>query len=152
MRAVVQRVLKSELKIDDKLYSNIKEGFLILLGVTHEDTELEAKILAEKICKLRIFKDENDKMNLSVMDIGGALHIVSQFTLYADCSHGNRPGFTNSANPERANELYEKFIEYCKESGLEVQTGVFGESMQINLTNNGPVTIILECVNGKIIS
>lgn len=151
MKAVIQRVTKSELGIDNKMYSKIENGLLILLGVTHNDSEIDAKILAEKICKLRIFRDEENKMNLSVKDIGGSLHIVSQFTLYADCSHGNRPGFTESASPEKANELYEKFINYCKLENINVQTGIFGAHMNINLINDGPVTIILECVNGKII-
>ena len=115
MKALVQRVLKSELKIEGKEHSKIGKGLIVFLGVTHDDTELEAKVLAEKICKLRIFEDENDKMNLSIKDVDGELHIISQFTLYADCHHGNRPSFINAAKPEIANELYEKFISFCKE-------------------------------------
>lgn len=151
MKAVVQRVQNSKLVIDNKEYSSIDKGFLVLLGVTHEDTKKEAEVLAEKISKLRVFEDENEKMNLSVMDVQGALHIVSQFTLYADSHHGNRPSFINAARPEQANELYEYFIECCKKTGLPVATGSFGAMMEITFTNMGPVTIILECVDGKIL-
>ena len=151
MKAVVQRVQDSKLVIDGKEYSSIDKGFLVLLGVTHDDTKKEAEVLAEKISKLRVFEDENEKMNLSVMDVKGSLHIVSQFTLYADSYHGNRPSFINAARPERANELYEYFIECCKKTGLPVATGSFGAMMEITFTNMGPVTIILECVDGKIL-
>ena len=152
MRAVIQRVLESQLEIEGKEYSKIKEGFLVLLGVTHEDTEKDMKVLADKITNLRVFRDENDKMNLSIKDIGGALHIVSQFTLYADCHHGNRPSFINAAKPDYANELYEKFIKYCKEDlNMEVSTGSFGARMKITLVNDGPVTIVLDCKDGKIL-
>ena len=152
MKALVQRVLKSELKIEGKEHSKIGKGLIVFLGVTHDDTELEAKVLAEKICKLRIFEDENDKMNLSIKDVDGELHIISQFTLYADCHHGNRPSFINVAKPEIANELYEKFISFCKEeSVLNVETGVFGADMKIDYINDGPITIMLECTKGKIL-
>ena len=152
MRALIQRVLESKLEIEGNEYSKIKKGFLVLLGVTHEDTEEDMKVLAEKICKLRVFEDENEKMNLSINDVGGALHIVSQFTLYADCHHGNRPSFTNAAKPDYANELYEKFIKYCKENlNMEIATGSFGADMKITLINDGPVTIMLECKDGKIL-
>lgn len=152
MKAVIQRVKNSKLSIDGKLFSSIDDGLLVLLGVTHGDTENDAKVLAEKISKLRIFEDENEKMNLSVMDKNGSLHIVSQFTLYADSHHGNRPSFINSEEPTRANELYEYFVDYCKNNiGINVATGSFGASMEISFTNMGPVTIILECVDGKIL-
>lgn len=151
MKAVVQRVKHSTLYIDGKEYSHIERGFLILLGVTHEDTEVEARVLAEKISKLRIFCDENDKMNLSLLDIQGEIQIVSQFTLYADCHKGNRPSFTNAAMPEKAKKLYEDFIADMKEYGLKVVTGEFGADMKIDFVNDGPVTILLECVNGKIL-
>lgn len=152
MRAVVQRVKKSELSIDGKMYSAIGNGFMVLLGITDTDTEEEMKALADKILKLRVFEDENQKMNLSLSDINGELQIVSQFTLYADCHHGNRPSFINAGKPEYAKLLYEKFIEYCKNSSnIAVKTGVFGADMQINLINDGPVTIMLECVNGKVL-
>ncbi len=151
MRAVIQRVKKSTLFIDGKEYSHIEQGFLVLLGVTHEDTELDAKVLAEKISKLRIFCDENEKMNLSLLDIHGEIQIVSQFTLYADCHKGNRPSFTDAALPEQAEKLYEDFITDMKEYGLKVVTGKFGADMKIDFINDGPVTIILDCVNGKIL-
>lgn len=151
MRALVQRVSKSNLVIDGEEYSKIGNGLIVFLGVTHDDTEKEVEVLAEKICKLRIFRDENDKMNLSVADIGGELHIISQFTLYADCHHGNRPSFINAAKPEKADELYKKFIEYCKKLNVGVSTGVFGADMKINYINDGPVTIMLECIDGKIL-
>ena len=152
MRALIQRVTKSKLEIDNKEYSKIERGFLVLLGVTHEDTMEDMKVMAEKIVKLRIFEDENGKMNLSIKDIGGALHIVSQFTLYADCHHGNRPGFTFAAQPEYAEKIYDAFVEYCKNDlEMPVSTGSFGADMQITLTNDGPVTIMLECKEGKIL-
>lgn len=152
MKAVVQRVLHSTLSIDGKEYSKINKGFLVLLGVTHEDTENDAGVLAEKISKLRIFCDENDKMNLSISDIDGEIQIVSQFTLYADCHKGNRPSFTNAALPEKANVLYEKFVECMRSIGIKkVVTGQFGADMKIDFVNDGPVTIILECENGKIL-
>ncbi len=151
MKAVVQRVLSSNLKIDNKEYSKINKGLIVFLGVTHDDTEQDAKVLAEKISKLRIFEDENEKMNLSLKDVGGEIHIISQFTLYADCHHGNRPSFINAAQPDKANKLYEDFIEDCKELDMKVATGVFGADMKINYINDGPITIILECVNGKIL-
>lgn len=151
MRALVQRVLESNLKIDGNEFSKIGHGLIIFFGVTHDDTSLDVKVLAEKISKLRIFEDENGKMNLSVKDVGGSFHIISQFTLYADCHHGNRPSFTNAATPDKANELYMQFIEECKYLGIHVETGVFGADMKINYTNDGPITIMLECVNGKIL-
>ena len=152
MKALIQRVLSSKLEINKKEYSKIERGFLVLLGITHDDTEEDMKALAEKIVKLRIFEDENEKMNLSIKDVGGALHIVSQFTLYADCHHGNRPSFINAAKPEYANELYEKFIKYCREKiKMSVETGSFGADMQITLTNDGPVTIMLEYKKRKIL-
>lgn len=152
MRAVVQRVKKSELSIDGKLYSSIGNGFMVLLGITDTDTETEVKALADKILKLRVFEDENQKMNLALSDINGELQVVSQFTLYADCHHGNRPSFINAGKPEYAKLLYEKFIEYCQNnSNILVKTGVFGADMQINLINDGPVTIMLECIDGKVL-
>ena len=152
MRAVVQRVSRSTLSIDGSVYSKIDKGFLVLLGVTHNDTKEDAKVLAEKISKLRVFRDENDKMNLSVIDVDGEIQIVSQFTLYADCHKGNRPSFINSALPDKANELYEVFVEEMKKTEVKnVVTGVFGADMKIDFINDGPVTIILDCENGKIL-
>ena len=151
MRALVQRVLSSTLSIDGEEYSHIGKGLIVFLGVTHEDTELEVKTLASKIAKLRIFTDANDKMNLSLQDIAGEIHIISQFTLYADCHHGNRPDFMNAAQPEMAKRLYEKFIDECKQLGLTVATGQFGADMKISYVNDGPVSILLECIRGKIL-
>ena len=151
MRAIVQRVSKSSLQIDNKPYSSIEKGFLVLFGVTNGDTIEDAKVMADKISKLRVFEDNEGKMNLSLLDVGGELHIVSQFTLYADCHHGNRPSFIEAARPEIAISIYEKFIDYCKETGIHVETGEFGADMKINLINDGPVTIFLEVKNGKVL-
>ena len=144
MKAVVQRVRDSKLVIDNELYSSIDNGLLVLLGVTHGDTENDAKVLAEKISKLRIFEDENEKMNLSVMDVKGSLHIVSQFTLYANCKKGNRPSFIAAARPDTAIPLYEMFIKGCRDRGFHVETGVFAAEMKVDSENDGPVTILLD--------
>lgn len=145
MKLVVQRVKNANVKVDGNIIGNIEKGFLVLLGVTHEDTKEIADYLVQKLCKLRVFEDEKGKMNLSIKDIDGELLIVSQFTLYADCSDGNRPSFINAAKPEKANEIYEYFITRCKESGIKkVDHGKFGADMKVNLLNDGPVTIILE--------
>ena len=152
MRAIVQRVKSSSLVIDGEEYSSIKKGFMVLIGITETDTIEDVKVMAEKITKLRVFEDENGKMNLSIQDINGELQVVSQFTLYADCHHGNRPSFTNAARPEVAIPLYEEFVKYIKEiSCTKVVTGVFGADMKINLINDGPVTIYLEVVDGKVL-
>lgn len=145
MKLVVQRVKNANVKVDENIIGNIEKGFLVLLGVTHEDTKETADYLAQKLCKLRVFEDEKGKMNLSIKDIDGELLIVSQFTLYADCSDGNRPSFINAAKPEKANEIYEYFITRCKENGIKrVEKGQFGADMKVSLLNDGPVTIILE--------
>lgn len=144
MRLVVQRVSNAKVTVDENVTGEIDEGFLVLLGVTHTDTKENADFLVKKLCNLRVFRDENDKMNLSVKDIDGELLIVSQFTLYADCRKGNRPSFVNSAKPEYANELYEYFINECTKEVKRVQTGEFGAHMKVELLNDGPVTIILE--------
>ena len=144
MKLVVQRVKNAKVEVDEKIVGSIDKGFLVLLGVTHTDNEQIADYLVKKLCNLRVFKDDNDKMNLSIKDINGKLLIVSQFTLYADCSKGNRPAFVNAANPEIANKLYEYFCNKCKENEIEVQKGIFGANMQVSLLNDGPVTIILE--------
>ena len=152
MKAIVQRVLSSTLSIDGKEYSSINKGFMVLIGITHNDTIKDVKVMAEKIMKLRVFEDENGKMNLSLNDIGGELQIVSQFTLYADCKGGNRPAFIDAARPETAIPLYENFIEYCKTlTENKVVTGEFGADMKIDLINDGPVTICLEVVDGKVL-
>ena len=144
MKLVVQRVKKASVEVEEKTVGAINDGLLVLLGVTHTDTKAEADYLAKKLVNLRIFKDENHKMNLSVKDINGKLLIISQFTLYADTTQGNRPSFTNAGNPELANELYEYFKEKCSEYGLNVESGLFGADMKVELLNDGPVTIILE--------
>lgn len=145
MKAVIQRVTQASVKVDDNITGQIDDGLMILLGVTHEDTEAEARALAKKAIELRIFSDNNGKMNLSVMDIGGRVLVISQFTLYADCSHGRRPSFIKAAPPEPAEQLYEKFCEYLMEYGIkDVQKGIFGADMKVSLLNDGPVTIILD--------
>ena len=144
MKLVIQRVRNAEVEVDNTTVGSIKKGFLVLLGVTHNDTKEAADYLVNKLCNLRVFRDENDKMNLGLKDINGELLIISQFTLYADCSRGNRPSFVNAAEPEYANELYEYFCEKCKSNGINVQKGVFGADMKVSLLNDGPVTIIME--------
>lgn len=147
MRAVVQRVTNADVKIDGRVNGKIDDGLLVLLGVGNGDTEEDMKYIADKIIKLRIFSDENDKMNLSLEDVGGSMLVISQFTLYGDCSHGRRPYFGNAMEPVIANEMYEKFVAYIKEQGIHTETGEFGADMKVSLTNDGPVTIILESKN-----
>lgn len=144
MRAVVQRVKQASVTIDDVIVGNISQGVMVLLGVGKEDTVQDATYLAEKIAGLRIFTDAEDKMNLSVLDIGGQALVVSQFTLYADCRKGKRPGFSDAALPETAIPLYEQFIAELKRLGLSVATGQFGADMLVSLDNDGPVTILLD--------
>ncbi len=145
MKAVLQRVSKCSVEIDEKIVSKINTGFLILLGVKDDDTEADAVKLAKKISGLRIFTDENDKMNLSLSDVSGSVIVVSNFTLYADCSHGRRPSFIKAARSEISNPLYEFFCEELKKNGVEdVQTGEFGADMQVQLCNDGPVTLVIE--------
>ena len=145
MRLVVQRVKKSSVEVNNKIVGKIDEGFLVLCGITHSDTEKEADILARKVCNLRVFNDENDKMNLSLKQIGGSLLVISQFTLYADSmSSGNRPSFIDAAKPEKAEPLYNYFVKKCEEEGVKVEKGIFGADMKVSLVNDGPVTIILE--------
>ena len=144
MKAVIQRVTNAEVKVEGKITGKIGEGLLILLGVAPDDTTENADALIKKICNLRIFRDENDKMNLSVKDIDGEILVVSQFTLYADCTKGNRPSFVNAAPPQKAEELYEYFKAKCKSEVRNVECGIFGADMKVSLLNNGPVTIVLE--------
>lgn len=144
MKLVIQRVANASVEVDNKIVGKIGKGFLVLFGAGYGDTKEQADFLAEKLCNLRIFRDENDKMNLSIKDIDGELLIVSQFTLYADCKKGNRPSFINAASPEDANELYEYFMDKCKNLVKNVQKGIFGADMKVSLLNDGPVTIILE--------
>ena len=143
MRAVITRVLSASVTIDGKCVSKINKGFLILLGVHTSDTEEQAKKTADKICGLRIFEDENGKMNISPKDANAELLIVSQFTLYADCS-SRRPGFTEAARPEISKPLYELVVSECKARGFNVGTGVFGADMKVESVNDGPVTIVLD--------
>lgn len=147
MRAVVQRVTNADVKIDGRVNGKIDDGLLVLLGVGNGDTEEDMKYIADKIIKLRIFSDENDKMNLSLEDVGGSMLVISQFTLYGDCSHGRRPYFGNAMEPVSTNEMYEKFVAYIREQGIHTETGEFGADMKVSLTNDGPVTIILESKN-----
>lgn len=144
MKLVVQRVSNAKVEVEGRVIGEIGQGFLVLLGVTHEDTVQNADFLVQKLVNLRVFTDENYKMNLSIKDIKGELLIVSQFTLYANCQKGNRPSFVEAARPEQAEELYNYFVEKCQAEGINVQTGEFGAHMQVSLLNNGPVTIILE--------
>ena len=144
MKLLVQRVSSAKVDVDSKTVGKINNGFLVLIGVTHTDIREIADYLVKKLCNLRVFKDENSKMNLSIKDVDGELLIVSQFTLYADCHHGNRPSFVNSAKPDMANELYEYFVEKCRKEVKNVETGIFGADMKVSLLNDGPVTIMLE--------
>ena len=145
MRVVLQRVTQASVKVDGEVIGAIGNGFLILLGVSDEDNESVADKMADKICKLRIFADENGKTNLSLTDVGGELLVVSQFTLYADCRKGRRPSFVNAAAPAEADRLYEYFQQSVKNAGVaKVEHGKFGASMQVELLNNGPVTIMLD--------
>ena len=144
MRSVVQRVKNAKVEIDGKISGEIGEGLLVLLGVCDEDTDADLKWLADKIIGLRIFSDDNDKMNLSLSDVGGGLLIVSQFTLYGDCKKGRRPNFTAAGNPEYAEKMYLKFVDYCREKTDIVQTGKFRADMKVSLLNDGPVTLIID--------
>ena len=144
MKLVVQRVKKAEVKVDGNIIGKIDKGFLVLIGIKVGDTKEQADYLVKKSCNLRVFSDENDKMNLSIKDVKGKLLIVSQFTLYGDCSQGNRPSFIEAARPEEANPLYEYFCNQCELNNIEVQKGIFGADMKVELINDGPVTIIIE--------
>lgn len=144
MRIVIQRVKEASVTIDANTYSSIKNGILALVGFSNDDTKDVISPMADKMLGLRIFEDENQKMNLSLKDIGGEVLIVSQFTLYADCKKGRRPSFQDAKNPDDANRLYEDFVSYVKSLGFDAKTGVFGEDMKVNLLNDGPVTIILD--------
>ena len=144
MRLVVQRVKNASVEVDKKTVGKIDKGYLVLLGVTHTDTKEIADYLVKKLCNLRIFEDENGKMNLNIKQVDGSMLIVSQFTLYGDCTDGNRPSFTNAAKPDFANELYEYFCDKCSENNIHIEKGIFGADMKVSLLNDGPVTIILE--------
>lgn len=144
MKVVLQRVSHACVKVDGQTVGEIGEGFLILLGVAEEDGEAAADRMAEKICKLRIFQDDAGKTNLSLADVGGELLVVSQFTLYADCHKGNRPSFVKAGSPEKAQQLYEYFVERCRRYVPKVEHGSFGADMKVELLNDGPFTLVLE--------
>ncbi|MBY0154375.1 D-aminoacyl-tRNA deacylase [Cytobacillus oceanisediminis] len=144
MRVVVQRSKEASVTVDGKTVGSIKKGFVLLVGVTHEDKEEDAAFLADKIANLRVFEDENGKMNFSLLDQEGEILSVSQFTLYGDCRKGRRPNFMEAAIPAHAVNIYDAFNRYLEAKGLKVETGVFGAMMDVQLTNDGPVTLILE--------
>ncbi|MBR3249554.1 MAG: D-tyrosyl-tRNA(Tyr) deacylase [Clostridia bacterium] len=144
MKLVIQRVIKAKVEVGGKTVGKINKGFMVLLGVAEGDTQEQADYLVKKLCNLRVFEDENEKMNLALKDVGGELLIISQFTLCADCSGGNRPSFTGAEKPDKANKLYEYFCEECRKSGIKVEKGIFGADMQVSLINDGPVTILME--------
>jgi D-tyrosyl-tRNA(Tyr) deacylase len=147
MRVVIQRVSEASVTINNAIEGKINTGFMILLGIGHEDTNEDIEWLTQKITNLRVFSDEEGKMNLSILDIKGEILLISQFTLFASTKKGNRPSFIQSAKPEIAIPLYEKFIESLKDFGISVSTGIFGADMKVSLTNDGPVTIIIDSKN-----
>lgn len=149
MRAVVQRVSSASVDSEGVRTGTIGKGFLVLLGVTHSDTEADAAWLAEKVAGLRVFEDDEGKLNRSLLDEGGEMLVVSQFTLYGDCRRGRRPSFSEAARPEIANALYEKFIENARRLGVHVETGVFQTMMAVSLVNDGPVTLIIDTPEKK---
>ncbi|MEW6211960.1 MAG: D-aminoacyl-tRNA deacylase [Acidobacteriota bacterium] len=144
MRAVIQRVTEASVEVEGRVVGQIGEGFLVLLGVARDDTSEDADYLAEKIVNLRVFTDEHEKMNLSLIDTTGAMLVVSQFTLYGDARRGRRPSYSDAAEPQRANELYEYFVRRARGYGVRVETGIFQAMMRVHLTNDGPVTILLD--------
>lgn len=144
MRAVFQRVYEASVTVDGEVVGAIGAGALLLVGITHTDTEKEARWLAKKLAGLRVFSDEEDRMNLSVKDIGGSMLVVSNFTLYGDASHGRRPAFVEAARPEAARSLFDTFVRLLKEDGVPVETGVFGADMTVSMQGNGPVTLWLD--------
>ncbi|MGO4939165.1 D-aminoacyl-tRNA deacylase [Fundicoccus sp. Sow4_D5] len=147
MRVVIQKSLQSSVTIDQEITGQIEKGFVLLVGVTHEDTEEDAEYCARKIAKLRIFEDEDDKMNLSLSQVGGEILSISQFTLFANTRKGNRPSFTDSARPEQAEALYDYFNDQLKNQGFKVETGRFGAMMQVSILNDGPVTVLIDSKN-----
>ena len=144
MKLVIQRVKEAKVEVESKIVGKIEKGFLVLIGIKKGDKKQQADYLVKKLCNLRVFEDNNGKMNLSLKDVKGKLLIVSQFTLYGDCSDGNRPSFIEAAKPEEAIPLYEYFCEECAKNSIEVQRGIFGADMKVHLLNDGPVTIIIE--------
>ncbi len=144
MRFVIQVVTQAQVTVDDEIKGKIGRGFMVLIGVGHDDTRETADKMIKKLIGMRIFADENGKTNLALSDVAGSLLLISQFTLYADCRHGNRPGFTDAGAPDMAQELYEYVISRCREQVPVVEKGVFGADMKVTLTNDGPFTIILD--------
>ncbi|AEP87603.1 D-aminoacyl-tRNA deacylase [Bacillus spizizenii] len=144
MRLVVQRVTKASVTVDEEVVGQIGQGLMVLVGITHDDTEEDAAYLADKVVHLRIFDDSEGKMNLSLLDIGGEILSVSQFTLYGDTRKGRRPNYMNAAKPDKALGLYEKWNDLLREKGIKVETGTFGAMMDVQLTNSGPVTLIMD--------
>ncbi|MDD6468226.1 MAG: D-aminoacyl-tRNA deacylase [Erysipelotrichaceae bacterium] len=144
MKVLIQRVKYAKVTIDGQIKGKIDHGYLLLVGITHEDNETIVHKLAHKVRDLRLFEDENGKMNLGIEDVGGKVLSISQFTLYADCKKGRRPSFTNAAKPDLAEPLYEAFNQELRNLGLEVETGIFGADMKVELYNDGPVTIMLD--------
>ena len=144
MKIILQKVKKASVSVDNKVVGSIDKGYCLLVGVHKESTEEDAKYLPKKAAQARLFEDENDKINLSLKDVGGSILSVSQFTLYADTKKGNRPSFTSAAGAEKANELYEKFNEFLREEGVTVETGIFQTMMEVNIVNDGPITIVYE--------
>lgn len=144
MRIVLQRVKYASVKVDGELCGKTDGGYMLLFGAGHGDTEETCRKLADKTANLRIFSDENDKIKLSLADVGGTILVVPQFTLYADCRKGNRPNFIQAAKPDEANRLYEYFVEYLRSKGFHVETGSFGADMKVELLNDGPFTLILD--------
>ena len=144
MKLVVQRVLEASVEVDSEIVGKIDKGFLVLIGIKKGDTKEAADYLVKKLCNLRVFSDEDGKMNFNLKKVGGKLLIVSQFTLYGDCKDGNRPSFIEAARPEEAIPLYEYFCNECEKNNIEVQRGIFGADMKVKLLNDGPVTILME--------
>lgn len=144
MKVILQKVKKASVSVDGKIVGEIDKGYCLLVGVHKESMEADAKYLAKKIVEARLFEDENEKLNLGLKDVNGSILSVSQFTLYADTKKGKRPSFTHAASAEEANELYNKFNEYLREEGIKVETGIFQTMMEVNIINDGPVTIIYE--------
>ncbi|WP_078597300.1 D-aminoacyl-tRNA deacylase [Evansella clarkii] len=144
MKVIVQRSLQAKVEVNGETAGKIESGLMLLVGVTHDDTEEDAQYLADKIVNLRIFEDENEKLNLSVKDTEGQILSISQFTLYGDCRKGRRPNFMAAAKPDHAEKLYDFFNEKLRENGIHVETGRFGEMMDVSFTNHGPVTLIVE--------
>ena len=144
MKIILQKVKKASVSVENKVVGSIDKGYCLLVGVHKESTEEDAKYLVKKVAQARLFEDENDKINLSLKDVGGSILSVSQFTLYADTKKGNRPSFTSAAGAEKANQLYEKFNEFLREEGVTVETGIFQTMMEVNIVNDGPITIVYE--------